>query len=80
MADPRRYSVNPDTGYEEVCFYDGDDRKYAVVSRRNVIAHGGPMRVYECLHLHPTDDDDCFLVAAALSLLKRHDNGEEVPA
>jgi len=77
MPDPRRYSVDPDTGYDEISFYDENDVKYAVVSRRKVIAHGGPMRVYQCLHLCPTENDDYMLVSAALSMLKHHDEEME---
>lgn len=74
--DAQRYSFNEQTGCEEVGFYDEDGTKYAVVSRRRAIARGGPMRVYECLHLVTNNNDDSALMTAALLLLKHHDEEE----
>ena len=78
MLGSQVLSVNEQTGWDEVGFYDENGAKYAVVSRRRVVAYGGPMRVYECLHLCPSSNDDCMLMTRALFLFKDHDQrGEE---
>ncbi len=76
MAQKHDYSVNKQTGLEEIGFYD-DKNKHAIVTRRHADANGGPMNVYQCLRLLTTADTDKDLMTVALVKFQEVDSEKE---